>query len=196
MDPEDDEDWEAEHKPQWKKELQGGVATVETLRECYTQLDRPQLVLLDTFAWVISSKASCKLHQVAFTKIDHWKTMENHGKPSTYNGRRPYRRDRRPFSWGQLDPGCVPSSFFWLMSCLEVFEVAVRHPKGAVKLIEVQKRPFQAHFVLLFKASVHSKSPKKGAPRATKRCHKSWPMSSNSSLAGNIFFLVRWFSQL
>jgi hypothetical protein len=50
MDPEDDEDWEAEHKPQWKKELQGGVATVETLRECYTQLDRPQLVLLDTFA--------------------------------------------------------------------------------------------------------------------------------------------------
>lgn len=53
------------------------------------------------------------------------------------------------------------------------FGLVAVHPKGAVKLIEVQKRPFQAHVVLLFKASVHSKSPKKR--RSTQSTNKALP---------------------
>ena len=112
-----------------RRTLQGG-AMVETLRECYTQLDRPQAVLVNTGRSHFNRKHerfALHLGPASYIKLPstpRWIT----GKPSTHKGRRHFSKaEALPLDLARSQ---LLLAHDWLPG-VRFFRPAVRHPLGA-----------------------------------------------------------------
>ena len=168
---------------------------------------------LEWLEWVISSKASCKLHRVAFTKIDHWKTMENHGKPwkTMENHGKPWKTmENHGKPWKTMENhqhimdvdrtvdhfpkvnwtlGASPAASFgsWAVWRLS-FRPGRCTSQGGGEAYWGTKKAIPGPFGAAIQSIGSFQVPKKRSTQSTIwRCQKSWPMSANSSLAGKIF---------